>query len=350
MLDVIDISRHQGYINWGIVKGNTNAAMIKIGGSDDGFYMDGQAQRNLIEARSNGLPIGMYVFLGGFHSIAEEVQHIKNMLNTLGGLKPGEPFALDWEMRRTGLDEVGYLTGIVQGLLDSGFPPPLIYMNLNYVKTQNWQNLVNRNCGLWVAAWGNNDAIPEAKEVPGSDEWPFWAMWQFSSNTNVAGIVGRVDHNQFNGDINTFRAYGLKGALTIPGTPTPLPANATVSAAQVAEYTVRAGDTLSGIASRYGRAWQELFAINRDRISNPNRIYTNQKLRVWGSAVNAPLPTATHPSPQAGKWHTVVSGENLSVIAAKYGLSSWTTLYDLNKAIIGGNPNMIRPGQQLRIP
>lgn len=43
-------------------------------------------------------------------------------------------------------------------------------------------------------------------------------------------------------------------------------------------YTVRYGDTLSGIASRYGTTWQSLQRLNSLR--NPNRIYPGQKLNI----------------------------------------------------------------------
>lgn len=43
-------------------------------------------------------------------------------------------------------------------------------------------------------------------------------------------------------------------------------------------YTVRSGDTLSGIASKYGTTYQKIEQING--IANPNKIYTGQKLRV----------------------------------------------------------------------
>jgi LysM repeat protein len=48
-------------------------------------------------------------------------------------------------------------------------------------------------------------------------------------------------------------------------------------------YTVRPGDTLSGIAFRfYGQAirWRWLYQVNRSQISNPNRIHPGQVLRV----------------------------------------------------------------------
>ena len=43
-------------------------------------------------------------------------------------------------------------------------------------------------------------------------------------------------------------------------------------------YTIKSGDTLSGIAERYGTTYQKLAQMNG--ISNPNKIYAGQKIRV----------------------------------------------------------------------
>ena len=43
-------------------------------------------------------------------------------------------------------------------------------------------------------------------------------------------------------------------------------------------YTVKSGDTLSGIASKYGTTYQKLASMNG--ISDPNKIYVGQKIRV----------------------------------------------------------------------
>ena len=43
-------------------------------------------------------------------------------------------------------------------------------------------------------------------------------------------------------------------------------------------YVVKRGDTLSGIASKYGTTYQRLAQING--IANPNRIYVGQKIMV----------------------------------------------------------------------
>ena len=43
-------------------------------------------------------------------------------------------------------------------------------------------------------------------------------------------------------------------------------------------YTVKSGDTLSGIAAKYGTTYQKLAQING--ISNPNVIYAGQVLKI----------------------------------------------------------------------
>ena len=50
--------------------------------------------------------------------------------------------------------------------------------------------------------------------------------------------------------------------------------------------------------------------------------------------------------------HTVKSGETLSDIALKhYGnVAKWKTIYETNKAVIGDDYNLIKPGQELKIP
>ena len=54
----------------------------------------------------------------------------------------------------------------------------------------------------------------------------------------------------------------------------------------------------------------------------------------------------------SAKKHTVAAGETLSDIALKhYGHANrWQEIYDADKAVIGDNPNKIKPGQEFIIP
>jgi GH25 family lysozyme M1 (1,4-beta-N-acetylmuramidase)/LysM repeat protein len=332
-----DISRWQGIVNFDALKNAhvptgepVEGVLIKAGGSDDGFYPDGQFTRNAAEARRVGLVHGFYVYLGGVESVENEVQHIKNLVSMIGGLQPGESLWLDWEEHHA--DERAYVTGIAQGLIAAGLPRPGVYMSLSRVTGQDWTGLVQLNSGLWVAAWGNNDAIPDA--VPGSDEWPFWAVWQYSSTGSIQGIGGRVDLDKFNGDRLAFAAYGAQGVVPPPA-PQPVTQPSPPTATD-AEYVVASGDNMSSIAAKYGHSWQELWALNRDRVSNPNKIFAGQHLRVWGSAS----------APQTREY-TVASGDTLTGIGAKLGID-WHVLYNNNVAVIGPNPNLIKAGQKLR--
>ncbi|HEY9898677.1 MAG TPA: LysM peptidoglycan-binding domain-containing protein [Pantanalinema sp.] len=61
---------------------------------------------------------------------------------------------------------------------------------------------------------------------------------------------------------------------------------------------------------------------------------------------------APTPRPGAKSTHTVKPGETLSRIAAKVlgDAKRWPELYDLNKAVIGSNPNRLSAGMVLKLP
>lgn len=81
-------------------------------------------------------------------------------------------------------------------------------------------------------------------------------------------------------------------------------------------YTVRSGDTLTGIATRHGMSVERLSALND--LQRPH-IITGEKLRVTG-VTPKPAKRATS-RPAATSTHTVSAGENLSGIAARRGMS-----------------------------
>lgn len=70
-----------------------------------------------------------------------------------------------------------------------------------------------------------------------------------------------------------------------------------------------------------------------------------------GASSTAPKPAGS-PPPAAARTYTVVKGDSLSKIAKQlYGnAGKWRKIYDANKAVIGNNPDLIKPGQVFTIP
>jgi nucleoid-associated protein YgaU len=68
------------------------------------------------------------------------------------------------------------------------------------------------------------------------------------------------------------------------------------------------------------------------------------------SSSSTPSTTTSSSSSSSSKGsYTVQSGDTLSGIAAKEGISDWHTLYNNNESTIGSNANLIYPGQVLNL-
>ena len=137
-----------------------------------------------------------------------------------------------------------------------------------------------------------------------------------------------------NGISNPYIIY-VGQVLKIPGekgNTNPAPSNNSNSTT----YTVKSGDTLSGIAAKFGTTYQKIAADNG--IANPNIIHPGQvlKINVAGNKNTTQNNTRTY---------TVKAGDTLSGIAAKYG----TTYQEIARKNGIANPNIIHPGQVLKI-
>jgi LysM repeat protein len=105
------------------------------------------------------------------------------------------------------------------------------------------------------------------------------------------------------------------------------------------EYTVRAGDTLWGIARQQGdgTTWQSLYHANRQTVRDPDLIYPDQVLHVPGGT--------------AGNRITVRPGDCLWDLAARHlgNAYDWSKIWRLNRDQLH-SPRLIYPGMSLRLP
>lgn len=110
-------------------------------------------------------------------------------------------------------------------------------------------------------------------------------------------------------------------------------------------YTVKSGDTLSAIASKYGTTYQKLAEYNG--IANPNLISVGQKIKIPGKSSTPQTGATSKPEATTAETvYTVKSGDTLSAIAKKYG-TTYQKLAAYNKI---SNPNKISVGQKIKIP
>lgn len=109
---------------------------------------------------------------------------------------------------------------------------------------------------LWIANYGVN--TPQSNPI-----WNSWVGFQYSDKGKVSGISGDVDLDEFTSGI---LMSGTTPPVTNPTEP------------ETGYYIIQSGDTLSGIAGKFGTTTSRLASING--ILNPNKIYAGQTLKI----------------------------------------------------------------------
>lgn len=187
--------------------------------------------------------------------------------------------------------------------------------------------------GVYAGYW----VVKRCKEN-GTATW-LWQTYAWSGGNVLDGIHlyqyrngqelnGAVDFNRSMQD-NYGQPSKFGGAQPSP-TPAPAP-----QPSAAGTYTVVSGDTLSGIAQRFGTTVDALAKLNG--IANPNFIRAGAVLRIGGGSA---------PAPAAGGSYTIQPGDTLSSIAQRYG-TSYQTLAAMNGI---ADPNKINAGVTIKVP
>lgn len=328
-----DISAWQGNID---IKALASQVDFFIFRGYSGMKKDSKVDRNVNLAIESGRPYGLYIYSYALNTAQarEEAQRLITLANSYS-VKPAF-LCIDMEdadgyKRRNGMPSNQVLKDIctVEGetFEQSGYYA-IVYANTS------WFN--NQLAGLtrfdkWVAHWPTSGGRQKGNATsPDGENASRCGIWQFTSEGKLNGYGGNLDMNY------AYKDFVLnKNGNTNP-VPNPEPPKVQTSN----NYTVRPGDCLSKIGSQLGVNWRDIANING--ITSPYVIYVGQNLIIPG-AVNSPAPA---PQPlNSGSTYTVQSGDTLSGIAAKFG-----TTYQKIAADNGiANPNIIHPGQVLRI-
>ena len=199
-LSGIDVSEHQGTIDWKKVKAaGIDYAMIRAGFGweeiDD--QTDASLVQNVTGAKQAGLPFGLY-----HYSYADTVEEAKKeaefLLDILeaNNIAPSDlsyPIAFDIEepdrlnvsQRRVNTDMVNAFCEIIR---DAGYLP-MVYASKTVIQDYLYYDEISAN-NIWMAAW---TSTPNDTEI--FDNCFPVDMWQYSESGTVDGINGRVDLN-----------------------------------------------------------------------------------------------------------------------------------------------------------
>lgn len=179
---IIDVSQHQGKINWEKLVGKISGAIIRIGFGDDLTAQDDlYALYNMQECRRIGIPFAVYIYSYARNAsqIRSEIEHTKRMCK---GFNPVF-FYLDLEERST--------TGIWRMAADLW---KKAFGDKAGVYSWQWAFEKHVKSGRrWIAAYGNNTGKPESAYKPTIS----MDGWQYTSKAIMSGIRGYVDVSEW---------------------------------------------------------------------------------------------------------------------------------------------------------
>jgi lysozyme len=177
----IDVSNHQGEIDWAAVAGDDiDFAYIKA--TEGGDWIDPWFERNWQQAQAAGLDVGAYHY---FTLCRPGVEQAANFLAVVPVQEADLPAALDLEYAgncKTDVtpkwvrDEVAEFLRIVE---DATSSEVLLYVGGRFDETYGITQAVDEP--VWQRS---------IMRRPGDDRWVFWQLTFFS---HIAGIDGRVD-------------------------------------------------------------------------------------------------------------------------------------------------------------
>lgn len=190
---IMDVSRHQGTIDWAKVKasGKIDGVMLRaMGNSAEGKpskpYTDPQFARNYAECKRLGIPCGVY----GYFKATTKAQADKELAllkKQLTGKTFELPVAVDIEdtvQQAIGKSALTNLAAYCLSTVQSWGVYALLYTGLYFGQTYLYMGgAALKPYDVWLAAYRTNKPAPR---------WPY-GMWQYTSSGEIPGVSTNVD-------------------------------------------------------------------------------------------------------------------------------------------------------------
>ena len=328
MLRVVDISSHQG----NIVAGGLDCDAVICKATEGTGYVNPFCDEHYQSAKAAGKLLGVYHYASGGNPEGEA----EFFINNVQGYLHEAILVLDWESGdNAAWGDSSWVARFCAHVVALTGINPMIYVQRSAAN----QCVGLGDYGIWLAEYPDYAARGWSDYVEPNYSGDY-AMHQFTSSGSIAGYGGPLDLSLFFGDENAWKAYAGATGQSVPAPQLQAQAQAQTYEQPVAQtdgttYIVQPGDTLSGIAARYGTTYQSLAAINN--IADPNRIYPGQEIVIDGATAEAQVASAVY--------YTIKPGDTLSGIAACYE-TTWQWLAEINGI---DTPDLIHPGTTIRV-
>lgn len=267
MLKGIDISSHQGDINWEKVKGQIDFAIIRCGyGMDLQMQDDSNFIRNVEECIRLGIPFGVYLFsyADTIEKAESEANHVLRLVEPYkNNLSYGIWYDLEDKIQeKLTKEELSRIISIFcEKITNNGYNVG-IYANNYWLRTK-IETEIKQKYEIWSAGYGTNDG---SAQEDAKYQHKNVVMWQFTSKGKIDGINGNVDLDYLYKEINVENVENVEKPVEN------LTNNENV-VETAGTYIVKSGDNLTTIAKKYHMSWQTLYENNRNTIGgNPNLI------------------------------------------------------------------------------
>ena len=335
-----DLSKYQGNTAQ-FVRNDDEFTISQVGGmyEDGSSYTQSTYTNQVKSALMQNKRAHTYIWLQTGNNSYLAKKAVNTFLPTINSTVPkGSIIALDCEAGY-GNDINGNTNAVLDAMTtvkNAGYTP-VFYSYQGYAHAHFDMNRIIATYpnSFWIAGYPYRNGIyPAPMEYFPSDNGV--CIWQFSDHGSGANSVA-LDYDI---DLLGITRNGYKnGNANKPVTTTPIIQQAKEDKKVINDtktYTVKSGDTLSGIATRFNTTYQDLARINN--IASPYVIYPNQVIKIKGDNTVANNSSNT-------TIYTVQSGDTLSSIANKFG-TSYQALASLNGI---SNPNYIYVGQVLKV-
>ena len=189
MLRGIDVSQHQGNIDWNAVKNEVDFVILRLGwiGNKNNHTLDTRFEQYYNNCKQLGIPVGVYVYNYCISETAVQ-SGASWTVSKLQGKKLELPVYIDMEDSsgtRLGKDLNTKMCVAFNSIIESAGRSAGVYANLNWFNNYLHKDVIKKKYQTWIAHYGVSEEKYKGQ----------YNMLQYTSKGRVSGILGNVDMN-----------------------------------------------------------------------------------------------------------------------------------------------------------